>query len=64
MIDVQNKAFLELGLYPTKLSESLLLEIKEVADKYSHRCDLSKMFCESFWTNNEQRNSMNFFKNN
>ena len=46
---VENKCFLDLGLNPTTLEDGLLREIKDVANKYSHRCDTSKILCKSYW---------------
>lgn len=46
---VENKCFLELGLEPTKLSSSLMLEVTEVATKYKKYCDFSKILCTSKW---------------
>ena len=47
---VENKCFLELGLKPTTLQEGLLDEITEIARKYAHRIDKSKIVCTSYWT--------------
>ncbi|MGF1542600.1 MAG: NAD-dependent epimerase/dehydratase family protein [Pleurocapsa sp.] len=46
---VKNQRFLDLGLEPTTLSQGLLQEVTEVASKYSHRCDKSKIPCTSLW---------------
>lgn len=43
------KSFLELGLNPTTLKEGLMEETLEVAKKYAHRCDRSKILCKSVW---------------
>jgi UDP-sulfoquinovose synthase len=46
---VENKQFLDLGLEPVTLEDSLLKEITEIAEKYSHRCDRDKIPCRSLW---------------
>ena len=47
---VENKCFLDLGLDPTTLENGLLQEIRDTAGKYAHRCDKSKIVCQSYWT--------------
>jgi UDP-sulfoquinovose synthase len=44
-----NKKFLELGLNPIKLEIGLLEEIKNIANKYSHRCYKDRIICRSVW---------------
>jgi UDP-sulfoquinovose synthase len=46
---VRNDQFLELGLQPTTLSEGLLEEGTEVAGKYAHRADPTKIIARSVW---------------
>jgi len=46
---VRNDQFLELGLQPTTLSEGLLGEGTEIAKRYAHRADPSKIIARSVW---------------
>jgi len=43
------QSFLELGLNPTTLEEGLMSEIYDIAQKYIHRCDKTKILCTSVW---------------
>ncbi|SER70363.1 UDP-sulfoquinovose synthase [Tranquillimonas rosea] len=47
---VRNDQFLALGLEPTTLAEGLLEEVVEVAKKYAHRIDRSRVPAVSAWT--------------
>ena len=46
---VRNDQFLELGLQPTTLSEGLLEEGTQIAGKYAHRADVTKIIARSVW---------------
>ena len=54
-LHVENKCFLDLGLQPTVLEKGLLQEVHDIAYKYSHRCDQSKIICTSYWTQNNRK---------
>jgi UDP-sulfoquinovose synthase len=47
---VKNEQFLALGLEPTTLAEGLLTEVVEVARKYAHRIDRTRVPAVSAWT--------------
>jgi UDP-sulfoquinovose synthase len=46
---VLNEQFLALGLNPTTLSNGLLDEVTQIADKYKHRADPTKIIARSVW---------------
>jgi UDP-sulfoquinovose synthase len=46
---VTNDQFLSLGLSPTTLSQGLLEEVTDVAGKYKHRVDTTKIIARSVW---------------
>ena len=46
---VKNDQFLALGLNPTTLSQGLMDEVTQVANKYRHRVDPTKIVARSVW---------------
>jgi len=44
-----NDGLLNLGLHPITLEENLVDDIIDIANKYNHRADLSKVICTSLW---------------
>jgi UDP-sulfoquinovose synthase len=46
---VLNQQFLALGLNPTTLTNGLLEEVSEIAEKYRHRADPTKIIARSVW---------------
>jgi UDP-sulfoquinovose synthase len=48
-LSVRNDQFLALGLQPTTLSDGLLAECTEIAARYAHRADPTKIVSRSVW---------------
>ncbi len=49
LLQVENDKFLKLGLEPTTLSKGLMREVMDIAERYKHRCDQSRIICDSLW---------------
>ncbi len=48
-LNVSREKFLGLGLHPTKLSEGLLEEARDIALRYKDRADMTKIIARSTW---------------
>jgi UDP-sulfoquinovose synthase len=48
-LTILNEKFLRLGLNPTTLGESLLMDVYTVAERYLDRCNMSRIVCTSTW---------------
>ena len=51
---VVNDSFLGHGLKPITLSDSLMEEIVGITTKYSSRCDVNKIPCQSYWNKDQE----------
>lgn len=47
---MSNQKFCNLGLKPITVEEGLLEEVVNIAGKYQHRCDRTKVLPSSFWS--------------
>lgn len=56
-LNVENKCFIDLGLKPTTLNDHLLIEIKDIAKKYSANCKRDKIIPTSYWTEKQEKNN-------
>ena len=54
-LHVANDRFLALGLEPTTLEDGIMDEVRDIAQRYAHRCDRSKIPAESLWNQQGDR---------
>ena len=53
-LHASNDLLIDLGLNPTTVADGLLLEVTEVAKRYAHRADMSRIPASSTWTAAQQ----------
>jgi UDP-sulfoquinovose synthase len=59
---VDNRQLLSLGLSPITLEDDLLREVTEIAQRYQHRCDVSKIPCRSRWVRSPEPDELDLHR--
>ncbi|HKL78378.1 MAG TPA: NAD-dependent dehydratase, partial [Gammaproteobacteria bacterium] len=50
---MENEGLRSLGLDPVTLDQGLLEEVRDIAARFAHRCDMDKILARSQWTSGQ-----------
>lgn len=52
-LEFENEGFKNLGWDPILLKDGLMIEVKNIAEKYKDRCNMDQIICTSMWDKNK-----------